>query len=261
VTEAVLSYRFNEAAGSVYRFVWNVFCDWYVELAKPYLTGPDGAAKTETRAMAAWALDEILKLLHPFMPFATEELWRVTAETGPKRQGLLALAAWPQHRGLEDEAAEAEIGWVIDVITAVRSVRAEMNVPAASQVPLALVTTNDEAIARAKAWEGFIKRLARISKIDFPSAVPPQSVQVVVRGDIVALPLAGIIDLAAERTRLQKELARVTADIARIDAKLANADFIARAPEEVVEGEREKREEAEGRRAKITEALERLEGV
>jgi valyl-tRNA synthetase len=261
VTEAVLSYRFNEAAGSVYRFVWNVFCDWYVELAKPYLTGPDGAAKTETRAMTAWALDEILKLLHPFMPFATEELWRVTAETGPKRQGLLALAAWPQHRGLEDEAAEAEIGWVIDVITAVRSVRAEMNVPAASQVPLALVTTNDEAIARAKAWEGFIKRLARISKIDFPSAVPPQSVQVVVRGDIVALPLAGIIDLAAERTRLQKELARVTADIARIDAKLANADFIARAPEEVVEGEREKREEADGRRAKIGDALQQLTGI
>jgi valyl-tRNA synthetase len=195
------------------------------------------------------------------MPFATEELWRVTAETGPKRQGLLVLAAWPQHQGLDDEAAEAEIGWVIDVITSVRSVRAEMNVPAASQVPLALVTGNDEIMSRAKAWGDFIKRLARISTIDFPSAVPPQSVQVVVRGDLIALPLAGVVDLAAERTRLQKEIAKVTADIARIDAKLANADFLARAPEEVVEGEREKREEADGRRAKIGEALTRLGGA
>jgi valyl-tRNA synthetase len=258
VADALLSYKFNEAAGSVYRFVWNVFCDWYVELAKPYLTGPDGAAKTETRAMAAWALDEILKLLHPFMPFATEELWRVTGETGPKRDGLLALAAWPEHHGLDDAAAEAEIGWFIDLITAVRSVRAEMNVPPATQVPLALVTTNAEVIARAKKWEDFIKRLARISTIDAPPAVPPQSVQMVVRGDVVALPLAGVIDLTAERTRLDKELAKVTAEIARIDAKLANADFLARAPEEVVEGEREKREEADSRRAKINEAVTRL---
>ncbi|MFL5100120.1 MAG: valine--tRNA ligase [Xanthobacteraceae bacterium] len=258
VTAALTSYKFNEAAGSVYRFVWNVFCDWYVELAKPYLTGPDGAAKAETRAMTAWALDEILKLLHPFMPFVTEELWRVTAETGAKREALLVLAAWPEQHGLEDEAAEAEIGWVIDVITAVRSVRAEMNVPAASQVPLALVTGNDEIISRAKAWGDFIKRLARISTIDFRSAVPPQSVQVVVRGDLIALPLAGVVDVAAERTRLEKEIAKVTGEIARIDAKLANDDFIARAPEEVVEGEREKREEADGRRAKISEALTRL---
>ena len=111
------------------------------------------------------------------------------------------------------------------------------------------------------AWEDFIKRLARISTIDFPAAVPPQSVQVVVRGEVIALPLAGIIDIAAERARLQKEMARIASDIARVDAKLANADFIARAPEEVVEGEREKREEAQGRRAKVSEALERLEGV
>jgi valyl-tRNA synthetase len=142
----------------------------------------------------------------------------------------------------------------------VRSVRAEMNVPAGSQVPLAFVTANDEIISRAKAWGDFIKRLARISTIEFPPAAPPQSVQVVVRGDLIALPLAGVVDLAAERTRLDKELAKVTAEIARIDAKLANADFLARAPEEVVDAEREKREEADTRRAKIEEALARLKG-
>jgi len=260
LTEALEAYRFNEAAGSLYRFVWNVFCDWYVELAKPYLTGPDGNAKAETRAMAAWALDEILKLLHPFMPFVTEELWRVSGEAGPAREGLLALAEWPDHRGFEDPAAEAEIGWVVDVITAVRSVRAEMNVPAGAQVPLSLVTRNKEIISRADAWGDFIKRLARISTIDVQSVPPPQSVQVLVRGVTVALPLAGIIDLDAEVVRLKKDLAKAESDIARIDGKLANPDFIARAPEEVVDGEREKRGDLESRRLKILEALTRLGG-
>jgi valyl-tRNA synthetase len=261
VTEALEAYRFNDAAGSAYRFVWNVFCDWYVELAKPVLLGPDGPAKAETRAMTAWALEEILKLLHPFMPFVTEELWRVTGETGPRRDGLLVLAAWPRHEGLYSPDAEAEIGWVIDVINAVRSVRAEMRVPAGTQIPLALVTNDDEMRSRAMAWGDFIKRLARLSVIDFPTAVPPQSIQLLVRGDMVALPLAGIIDIAAERARLEKEMAKAASEIARIDAKLGNADFIARAPEEVVEGEREKREAAEHHRAKISEALARLKDV
>ena len=261
VTHALEAYRFNEAADSLYRFVWNVFCDWYVELAKPVLLGPDGAAKAETRAMTAWALDEIFRMLHPFMPFVTEELWRVTGENGPPREGLLVLDPWPQHEGLERPGAEAEIGWVIELIEAVRSVRAEMNVPAGAQIPLALLTKDEEISSRAMAWSDFIKRLARISRIDFPPLPPPQSVQKVVRGEVVALPLAGIIDLAAERTRLEKERAKVASDIARIDAKLANADFIARAPEDVVEGEREKRMEAEDRLAKISEALERLKGM
>src|SRR6185436_7841991 len=125
VTEAIEQYRFNEAADAAYRFVWNVYCDWYVELSKPLLTGADGPAKDETRATAAWTLDVILKLLHPFMPFITEELWRVTAEQGPARDSLLALAAWPATKGLDDTEAEAEIGWVIDLISAIRSVRAE----------------------------------------------------------------------------------------------------------------------------------------
>jgi len=258
IAQALDDYRFNEAAASVYRFVWNVFCDWYVELAKPYLIGADSAAKSETRAMTAWALDQILKLLHPFMPFVTEELWRVTGETGNPRETLLVLSDWPDLAGLEDAVAEAELGWVIDLISAVRSVRAEMNIPAGAQIPLALLTDNTDVKARAGRWDEVIRRLARISTFDFPAAVPPQSVQAVVRGDVVALPLAGIIDIAAERARLEKEQAKATADIARVDAKLGNADFIARAPEDVVEGEREKRQEAEDRRVKISAALVRL---
>ncbi len=261
ITAALEAFKFNEAAAAVYRFVWNIFCDWYLELAKPVLTGPDGPDKAETRAMTAWALDEILKLLHPFMPFVTEELWGVTGQLGPAREDLLVLEPWPTHENLEDAAAEAEIGWVIDLVTAVRSVRAEMNVPPASHLPLVLAASSPEARRRAEPWRTFIERLARVSEIGFAEAAPAGAVQFVVRGETAALPLQGVIDLAAERGRLEKEMAKVAGDIARIDAKLGNADFVRRAPEEVVEGEREKREEAETRRAKILEALERLKGA
>jgi valyl-tRNA synthetase len=259
VTGAIETYKFNEAAGALYRFVWNVYCDWYLELAKPVLTGPDGAAKDETRAMVAWVRDEILKLLHPFMPFVSEELWRVTAEGAAARERLLVLADWPRHEGLDDPAAEGEIGWLVDLIAAIRSVRAEMNVPAAAQIPLLLAGASEETRARVERWRDVFKSpLGRVSDITFAAAPPAGAVQIVVRGEVAALPLAGVIDLAAERARLEKEMAKVKGDIARVDAKLGNADFLKRAPEEVVEGEREKREEAEARRLKIVEALARL---
>jgi len=259
ITTAIEGYKFNEAAGAAYRFVWNVYCDWYLELVKPVLTGPDGAAKTETRAMVAWVRDEILKLLHPFMPFLTEELWRVTAEGVSPRANLLALGQWPAHEGLDNPAAEAEIGWVVDLVTAIRSVRAEMNIVPAT--PLLLVGATGEARARADRWADFLKRLARVSEITFGDAVPQGAVQLVVRGEVAALPLKGIIDVVAEKARLEKEMSKADADIKRVDAKLGNPDFVKRAPEEIIDGEREKREEAEGRRAKILEALERLKGA
>jgi valyl-tRNA synthetase len=261
VTAAIEAYKFNDAAAVLYRFVWNIYCDWYLELIKPILTGPDGDAKSETRAAAAWALDEILKLLHPFMPFLTEELWRVTAEQGPRRDHMLALDAWPLHDGLDDAGAEGEIGWVIDLVTSIRSVRSEMAIPPATLLPLMLAGTSNETRARAGRWSEFVQRLARVADISFVETPPQGAVQIVVRGEVAALPLKGVIDLAAERARLAKEMAKCEADIARVDQKLGNADFLSRAPEEVVEGEREKREEAQARKAKIAEALERLRGV
>jgi valyl-tRNA synthetase len=261
VTAAIEGYRFNEAALGLRAFVWNIYCDWYLELTKPVLAGPDGPAKSETRAMIAWARDEILKLLHPFMPFITEELWDVTAAGGAARASLLALAPWPSGEGLDDANAEAEIGWVVDLVGAIRSVRAEMNISPATQLPLVLAGAAAETKARAGRWAEFIKRLARLGDITFADAAPQGAVQLVVRGETAALPLKGVIDLAAERARLQKEIAKVEADIKRVDAKLGNADFIARAPEEVVDGEREKREEAQARKGKLVEALERLKGV
>jgi len=289
VTEAIEAYRFNDAAAAVYRFVWNIYCDWYLELAKPLLTGPDGSGKSEAQAMVAWARDEILKLLHPFMPFVTEELWAVTSQPvipgraesanpesrnttgragsldsgfratrGPGMAGknLLALSQWPALSGLSDDKAEAEIGWVIDLVTAIRSVRAEMNITAA--IPVVLAGASPESKARAERWAEFIKRLARVSDISSAAAAPKGSVQLVVRGEVAALPLKGVVDLAAERARLTKEMQKVDADIARVDAKLSNPNFMARAPGEVVEEEQEKREEAVARKAKIVEALARL---
>jgi valyl-tRNA synthetase len=256
VTTAIRAYKFNDAAGAIYRFVWNVYCDWYLELIKPVLTGPDGAAKSETRAAAVWALDQILKLLHPFMPFVTEELWRVT---GAGRETLLALSDWPSLEGLGDAQAEAEIGWVIDLITSIRSVRAEINVNVA--LPLAMIKVGDHVWGRAQRWSEFIKRMAKISSVNRIPIPKPGTLQLIVRGEIVGLELAGLVDLAAERARLTKELAKCDADIARVDAKLGNPNFVARAPEEVVEEEKEKREEALTRKAKIAEALQRLEGA
>jgi valyl-tRNA synthetase len=257
ITAAVESYRFNEAAGTAYRFVWNIYCDWYLELAKPVLTGPDSAAKTETRAMVAWVRDEALKLLHPFMPFITEELWGVTA-TLP-RPALLALTDWPAHEGLDNAEAEAEIGWLVDLVSAIRSVRAEMNISVTT--PLELIDASKATKERAARWTEHIMRLARVSEIFYMDKPATGSVQLLVRGEVAALPLKGIIDVAAEQARLTKEVAKVDADIKRVDAKLGNPEFVRKAPEEIIEGEKEKREEAEGRRAKILEALERLKGA
>jgi valyl-tRNA synthetase len=288
VTEAIEGYRFNDASGAIYRFVWNIYCDWYLELAKPILTGEDGDAKSETRAMVAWARDEILKLLHPFMPFITEELWAVTA----KRDGLLVLAPWPLKANaltpeqlalmtapsvnepfvpsallaadtgdFSDPAAEAEIGWVVDLVTAIRSVRAEMNITPATLTPLVLAGASAETRERAQRWNDTIKRMARLADISFADRAPEGAVQLLVRGEVAALPLKGVIDLSAEKTRLDKELAKAEADIKRVDAKLANEKFVANAPEEIVEEEKEKREAAVARKAKIVEALERLKNA
>ncbi|OYX13671.1 MAG: valine--tRNA ligase, partial [Rhizobiales bacterium 32-66-8] len=258
VKTALEAYRFNEAAGAVYRFLWNVFCDWHLELAKPVLTGPDGPAKHEVRAATAYVLDVAIKLLHPFMPFLTEELWARTGEQGPAREGLLTLAAWPDLTGLEAPDAEAEVGWVVDLITEVRSVRAEMNVPAGALVPLVLVEAKPETATRAAAWDDALRRLARLSDITFAGAMPRESVQMVVRGEVAALPLAGVVDLGAELVRLNKEAAKLDQEVARIDGKLSNAAFVARAPEEVVEAEREKRDEYIARKAKVLAAIAQL---
>ncbi|MFV0279414.1 MAG: valine--tRNA ligase [Rhodoblastus sp.] len=257
-TAAIEAYRFNDAANAVYRFIWNVFCDWYLELAKPLLSGQDEAVKAETRACVAWTLDIAFKLLHPFMPFLTEELWAIKGQAGPARESLLVLAQWPALAGLGDEAAEAEVGWVVDLITEVRSVRAEMNVPAGAQVPLVLIGADAAAKQRATDWADTIRRLARISDLTFGDAAPAGSAQMLVRGMSVAMPLAGAIDISAEKARLSKEIGKLDGEAAKIAAKLGNADFVSRAKEEVVEENRERLADTQAKIGKVKAALERL---
>ncbi|GJE42393.1 Valine--tRNA ligase [Methylobacterium soli] len=260
VEGALAAYRFNDAAGAAYRFVWNIFCDWYLELAKPVLQGEgaDPAARAETQATIAFLIDQIAKLLHPFMPFLTEELWAIKGEGLPDR-GLLALAPWPQLEGLADPGAEAEIGFIVDLVSEVRSARSETNVPAGAQVPLWLVGADSAVRARIETWRDTLVRLARLSEIRFEEAAPKNSVQLLVRGSVAALPLEGIVDLGAEVARLRKEAAKGEGEIRKIEAKLGNADFIARAPEEVVDEQRERRDAEAARLVKIREALARLE--
>jgi valyl-tRNA synthetase len=197
-------------------------------------------------------------MLHPFMPFLTEELWAIKGAEGPARQSLLVLADWPALKGLEHEGAEAEIGWMVDLISEIRSVRSEMNVPASAQMPLVLVGGSVDMKARAERGLDTLKRLARVSELSFAETAPANSAQMIVRGALVALPLEGIIDISAEKVRLEKEIAKLDGEVKKIDAKLGNADFVARAPEEVVEENRERRADAVSRIEKMSAALKRL---
>ena len=259
VTEALQAFRFNEAAAAIYHFIWHVYCDWYLELIKPILAGADAEAAAETRAMAAFVLDETLKLLHPFMPFVTEELWakRAGSEGQP---GLLMLAPWPEHQGLQNAAADAEIGWVIRFVSEVRSVRAEMNVPAGAKVPLVVSGASAETEARVARHEETLLRLARLDGIAFGKP-PAGAVQIVLDEAVLALPLAGIIDVGAEQQRLKREIDKVGSEIRQIDTKLANEKFVSRAPEHVVEEQRERKTEAEAVAAKLEQALQRLQAA
>lgn len=269
VAAGIESFKFNEAADPAYRFVWGQFCDWYLELSKPVLQAEEldaagTAARAETQATVAHVIDLICQLLHPFMPFLTEELWAQKANAGAPRAvpageaGLVCLTRWPELSALVDEKAEAEIGFVVDLISDIRSIRSETNVPGGTQVPLVLVKASAATKAATLAWAPMIERLARLSAIEFADQAPGQSAQIIVRGEVAALPLAGIIDLDAERARLTKELGKLDQDIAAVERKLGNPDFMARAPEEIVEENRERKAAAEARKLKIKEALERL---
>jgi len=259
ITDGITAYRFNEAAAAAYRFVWNQFCDWYVELLKPVFMGEDEAAKAESRATMAFVLDEIYKLLHPMMPFMTEELWAETAGEGRERQTLLCHAAWPAP-DFDDGESAAEINWLIDLVSGVRSVRSEMNVPPSAIAPLVLVGADATTRERLERHEAAIKRLARVGEISHADAAPAQSAQFVLGESTACLPLGQLIDLKAEAARLQKELAKATEEIARLHKKLSNEKFVANAPEDVVVAERDKLEEYRETQLRLDAALSRVRG-
>jgi valyl-tRNA synthetase len=264
ITTALDGCGFDEAANGLYRFIWNQFCDWYVELAKPLLNGADAVAKAETQATAAWVLDVMCKLLHPVMPFLTEELWGQTADLGAARdhKGFLMMAPWPDlPSSLIDPAADAEIGLIVETISEGRSVRQELNVPASAKPALLVVETTPAQRAIIEASAPLIAQLLRVSEVTFTDTAPDGSIPFVVEGATFALPVAEFIDLTAERARLTKDVGGLTGEIAKLSGKLGNADFVARAPEEVVEENRERLAEAQGAKAKLESALKRLQAV
>ena len=255
VTASLEAYRFNDASNGVYQFIWNSFCDWYVELAKPALQGDDANAKAEVQAATKWAMDQALRLLHPFMPFVTEEVWAKTAQ----RDNHLILDVWPNlPESLINEAADAEVSWLLAAIGEIRSVRSEMNVPAGAQVPLVVVGADAATQKRLSETDAVLKRLARLADISEADAVPEGAVQTVLGEATFALPLADVIDVDAEKARLTKDISKVEGEIKKISGKLGNQGFLDKAPEAVIEENKARLAEEEARRDKLQSALARL---
>ena len=249
---ALEAYRFDEYASVCYRFTWDTFCDWFVEFAKPVL------AENEVRQTAAYVLGTILRLLHPAMPFVTEELWD---RFGYGEPNSLIRASWPEAVTVPDApAARAELDWVVRLISEVRSVRTEMNVPAGKLTPILLRDAAPETLARGQRWMDAIARLARASELEpLAGEMPKGAAQIVLDEATVVLPLADAIDVGTERTRLTRERDKATGEARKIAQKLDNADFVRRAPEEVVEENRDRLAAAQADIARLEAALLRIE--
>lgn len=254
VSKAIDEYRFNEAAGALYQFIWGTFCDWYVEFTKPILSGGDAEAAAETRTVTAWTLMQAVNLLNPLMPYITEELWSSFGG-----EDLLITTAWPQDLAeAADESAVAEMDWVVRLISEIRSIRSEMNVPAGAKIALLLKDMSAETRARLERHRDVILRLARLESAEAADEIPAGAVQGVIDEAIILLPIADVVDLSQERQRLEKDLGKLDGEISKLDKKLSNESFVARAPAEVVEENRERLAEEKARRDKLAAALERI---
>ena len=255
-TQALETYRFDDAANRLYAFVWGTFCDWFLEFSKPILQGADAAAQAETRATIGWVLAQIVHLLHPIMPYVSEEVW---AQLGGPAAGLLLTAPWPDlPADLHDPAGAAEMDWVVAAISAIRAVRSEINVPPGARVPLLVKDADGAVAARLDRHREHILRLARAESIALADIVPAGSVSVVVEGTSLILRLGEVVDLGQEKVRLGKEIAKFDAELAKFAAKLGNPGFLAKAKPEIIEEQREREADARRDRDRLRAAYERL---
>ena len=262
VTASLEAYKFNEAADALYQFIWNVLCDWYIELIKPVMNGSDEAAKAETRKACGWVIDQTLKLLHPFTPFVTEALWEQTDDDSRKRQGFLMLQDWPAFGDRWDDAdAEAEMAWVLDTVSEIRSTRSVLNVPAGAQISASLIGASDTVKAWATENETPIKQLARLGSFAIADDKPARAVTIASGDETIALEVEEFITPADEIARLEKEIAKLEKDITGTEKKLSNENFVAKAPPEIVEENRERIREWTVTLAKLTSAREQLEAI
>jgi valyl-tRNA synthetase len=255
-TRALDTYRFDDAANRLYHFVWGTFCDWYLEFTKPIFQSTDATERKETQTTTAWVLNRILHLLHPIMPFITEELWE---HLGGKDAGMLITAEWPDRAGaLVDADASQEMEWVVQAISTIRALRTELNAPPAARVPLLIKDAEPAVRQRIERNRANFVRLARVDKFASVGAPPPGGVQAVVEGATLILALGEVVDLPKERERLGKEIEKLDAELAKIGAKLANANFLAKAKPEVVEEQRERQVDATRDRDRLRAACDLL---
>ena len=255
VDEALTAYRFNDAANALYAFVWGKVCDWYVEFSKPLLNGENLCTKEETRSTMAWVIDQCLILLHPFMPFITEELWENLSE----RKKMLIHADWPNYGyDLLDQEADKEMNWVITLIEEIRSVRMQMHVPAGAKIPMLATKMDVSARLYWNRNQTLIKKLARIEHLDEVALFPKGCATVATFAASFALPLAGIIDIEQEKARLQKSIEKLTKEINSLRARLNNRKFVESAPQQVIDNTRDNLCSREAEYEQIKAALTRL---
>ena len=256
VDAALETYRFNDAANALYAFTWGKVCDWYVEFSKPILQGEDAAAKLETEATLRWVLDQALIMLHPIMPFITEELWG----QADNRANLLVTQEWPTFTAadLVDAEADREMNWVINLIESVRSARAQSHVPAGAKVPLVVMGLDAKGQSAWNNNSALIQRLARIEVLDHVDAFPKGCVTIPMEGGTFGLPLAGLIDVADEISRLEKTMQKLGKELGGLRGRLNNPKFVESAPTEVIVEARENLALREEEEAQLKAAIARL---
>lgn len=259
VTRLMDNYEFGEAGRVLYNFIWDDLCDWYIEMAKLALYGNDAAAKKTTQSVLVTVLDQTLRLLHPFMPFITEEIWQALPHEGQS----ITVAQWPQvNEVLRSQEAEEEMALYMEIIRSVRNIRAEVNVPMSKKIELLIKAADEISLARLKRGEEYLVRFCNPEtlQIDIALAAPEKAMSAVITGAELFLPLAGLIDIEQELKRLQKELDTLQFEVERIEKKLGNQGFVAKAPAKVIEEEKAKLADYADKREKVIARLAELKG-
>lgn len=261
-TEAIENYKFNEASDALYKFVWSVYCDWYLELIKSVFSSDDENARNETRRVAAWVIEETLKLLHPFTPFVTEALWQRLTQSGQQKTNFLMLQCWPVYKEFKlSPRAVEEVNWVIEAISVIRSYRADLGVEQAVKIPTTLIGPTSDTASIWSEYTSVFERLAKIKSLGISQDIPDGSVSAIAGSTSIGLQIEGLIDIESAEKRLEKEINKLTSDLKIINNKLENQNFIARAPAQVIGENRQRLAEANERLRKLKPALKALKGL
>ncbi|GGN55400.1 valine--tRNA ligase [Oceanobacillus indicireducens] len=259
VTKNTDKYEFGEAGRQLYNFIWDEFCDWYIEMAKLPLYSDDAAKKKTTQSVLAYVLDQTMRLLHPFMPFITEEIWQQLPHAGES----ITIASWPQvKQELHDELAVKEMSRLMAIIKSVRNIRAEVDTPMSKKINMLIEAENEQIVSELERNRAYVERFCNTEKLEIAAKlqVPDKAMTAVVTGAEIFLPLEGLIDIDKELERLEKELEKWTQEVDRVKKKLSNEGFVSKAPEALVESERQKERDYLEKQAKVKARLEELKG-